>query len=173
MYCGIVLDGRGKQCHVAFLDSGEVEIVSSGSNEKIVEMVSERAPDVTVLNAPSERSNVQGFREGDEELIEEGHAMLPQGMRDNEVLERAAHLSRSLEASGAATRIIESDPRLVSEVLGLDGDAGLEEMGVETREIRNVKQYDAVVLAVLGKLYSDNRCEDHGIVVPEEDVASI
>ncbi|MFB6265987.1 MAG: hypothetical protein ABEI07_02775, partial [Candidatus Nanohaloarchaea archaeon] len=107
------------------------------------------------------------------ELVDEGHRLLPQGMRDGSVLERAEHLSRSIEASGVGTVIVESDPVLVSERMGLAGDEGLEDLGVETGTIEDVREYDAVVLAVVAELYSDNRCEDHGIVVPEEGVDSI
>ncbi|MDY6774088.1 MAG: hypothetical protein SVS85_02710 [Candidatus Nanohaloarchaea archaeon] len=177
MNCGIVLSGDTEEdSAVAFVDGGETETFSVSTNDEILELLEDRKPEVTALNAPPEKASkgsIDRFREGEQELVDEGHRLLPQGMRDGSVLERAEHLSRSIEASGVGTVIVESDPVLVSERMGLAGDEGLEDLGVETGTIEDVREYDAVVLAVAAELYSDNRCENHGIVVPEEGVDSI
>ncbi|MDY6761886.1 MAG: hypothetical protein SVY41_02460 [Candidatus Nanohaloarchaea archaeon] len=174
MNCGIVLTGDTDQASaVAFYDDGEVTVSDAASNDDIVALVAEKGPTVVALNAPPKRSRATDFREGEEELIDDGHAMLPQGMRDQAVLERADHLARSIQAAGTGTTIIESNARLAGDILGLEGDADLEDHGIGTGDITSTRQYDAVVLAIVADLYADNRCEDHGIVVPEDDVTTI
>ncbi|MFB6265693.1 MAG: hypothetical protein ABEI07_01265 [Candidatus Nanohaloarchaea archaeon] len=177
MQCGIVLSGDlSEDSQVAFLEKDSLETFSVSTNDEIVELLEGRRPEVTALNAPPEkvgRGKTGQFREGEQDLVEEGHSILPQGMRDSAVLERAEHLSRSIEAAGVGTTIIESVPRLAASILDLSGDEDLERLGVSTGEIENVGEYDAVVLAVVAALYADNRCEDHGIVVPEGEVGSI
>ncbi|MDY6769277.1 MAG: hypothetical protein SVW02_04185 [Candidatus Nanohaloarchaea archaeon] len=174
MYCGILLTGDTDEASsVAFLDDGAVETFSAATNDDILGLLEEHRPEVTTLNAAPRRERETEFRSGEEDLIEEGHAMLPQGMRDRAVLERADHLSRHIEASGIGTTLIETNARVASERLGLGGDEDLEAEGIDTGGIETVWEYDAVVLAVVAKLYADNRCEEYGIVVPADDVESI
>lgn len=174
MHCGIILTGDTEEdCSVAFIDEGVTETFSCSTNDEIVELIEEKKPEVVALNAPPEREEGKEFRGGDRDLIDEGHAILPQGMRDNAVLERADHLARMIEASGVGTVIIETNARVSSDILGLEGDEDLEGLGVDTACIETVWEYDAVVLAVVARLYSNNRCVDHGIVVPEKKVLSI
>ncbi len=174
MDCGIVLTGSTDEASaVAFYNDGQVTVSAAEGNDEIVDLVSDRRPTVVALNAPPERTMETELRSGEEELVEEGHAMLPQGMRDQAVLERADHLARSIEAAGIGTTVIESNARIAGDVLGLKGDADLESYGIAADDISSARQYDAVILAIVAALYADNRCEDHGIVVPEDDVTSI
>ncbi|MDY6769749.1 MAG: hypothetical protein SVU88_02130 [Candidatus Nanohaloarchaea archaeon] len=192
MHCGIVLTGdTDDDSSVAFLDDGAVETFSVATNDDILALVEERRPSVVALNAAPERSTgtedrdatstessldpetASQFRSGEEDLVAEGHALLPQGMRERAVLERADHLARSIEAAGVGTQVIESNARIASERLGLEGDADLERFGIDTADIATVWEYDAVVLAIVARLHADNRCEEYGIVVPPEDVEAI
>ncbi|MDY6766466.1 MAG: hypothetical protein SVW77_03795 [Candidatus Nanohaloarchaea archaeon] len=173
MDCGIVLTGdTDDPSAVAFYDDGTVTVTGAAGNDEIVDFVAENGPTVVALNAPPRRKQEDSFRDGEEELIDDGYAMLPQGMRDRAVLERADHLARSIEAAGTGTTIIESNARIAGAVLGLEGDDDLAAHGVETGDISSARQYDAVVLAIVASLYADNRCEDHGIVVPQDGVES-
>ncbi|MCJ7479258.1 MAG: hypothetical protein MUP63_03730 [Candidatus Nanohaloarchaeota archaeon QJJ-7] len=193
MYCGILLSGStDEDSCVAFLEEGAIETFSVETNDEIIELVDEKSPEIITLNASPERKQrgegfsepedsegsldpetASKFREGEQELVEEGHSLLPQRMREKSVLERADHLSRRIEASGSGSQIIESNSRIVTEILDLSGDEELEDLGIETSDIETVWEYDAVVLAVVAKLYSDDRCEEHGIIVPEEGVESV
>lgn len=175
MYCGIILAGSTEEdSAVAFLTEDSTETFSVATNDDILELLEERRPEVTALNAPPTRATTPGkgsdgaFRSGEEELIDEGHAMLPQGMRDPAVLERADHLSRHIEASGIGTTLIESDAQIVSERLGIEGDDDLADREISPEDISSTWEFDAVVLALVAKLYADNQCEDYDIVVPEE-----
>ncbi len=174
MYCGIHLAGdTDDDSTVACISDAGTETFSVSTNDEIVALLEERRPEVTALNAPPTRATEPkkgdgAFRSGEEELIDEGHTMLPQGMRDRAVLERADHLSRHIEASGIGTTLIESDAQIVSERLGIEGDPDLTARGIATEGISSTWEFDAVVLALVAKLYADNQCEDHDIVVPEE-----
>ncbi|MDY6768835.1 MAG: hypothetical protein SVW02_01880 [Candidatus Nanohaloarchaea archaeon] len=174
MHCGIVLTGTTEEASaVAFYDDGDLSVAAAAGNDDIVALVEDRRPSVVALNAPPKRSMETEFRSGEEELVDEGHAVLPQGMRDQAVLERADHLARSIEAAGVGTTVIESNARIAGDILGLKGDADMERYGVDAADISSARQYDAAILAIVAALYADNRCEDHGIVVPEDDVTTI
>ncbi|MFB6167090.1 MAG: hypothetical protein ABEJ62_02410 [Candidatus Nanohaloarchaea archaeon] len=187
MFCGAVLRGEGEESAVAFLDGdGNCTTRSVEGNEEIVEMMEEKRPDVVAMNAPLERSVGEGpvkprekdpesdvpegsFREGEEELVEEGYSVLPRDMRDRDVLEQGEHLSRSVEASGIGALVIESDPRLVAEELGVGGDEKLEAYGVDTSDIGNVWEFDAAVLALLARFHSEGRTEENDLVLPDTE----
>jgi predicted nuclease with RNAse H fold len=115
-----------------------------------------------------EGSNVdEGFREGEEDMVEEGHAFLPAEMHDNDEMERALFLKNSLQRSGFMHEVIECRPMVSAEVLGIQGDDELGDLGVPTEGIRNMREFEAVVAAVTAKFYANDRFEEKGFIVPK------
>ncbi len=172
MYCGIVLTGDvAEATAIAFIDDDTVTTTSVHDDEEIMELLEERRPTVIALNAPPERVDETGFREGDEDLIDEGHAMLPQGMRDTALLERAAFLTRSVRRTGFG-QVIEVDPDIARQELDIEGDDGLGDYGYETGDIHTVDEFHAVVLALTAKLFDHDQYSDYGIIVPDLDAES-
>lgn len=113
-------------------------------------------------------ATAQQFRSGEQELVEEGYNVLPQQMRDNQLLERAEFLSNSIKRAGLGTTIIESNADLVARRLNVTGDDGLEAYGLETDSINSVHEFDAVLLAYTAKLYVDDETVDKDLILPEE-----
>lgn len=171
MYCGIVLTNSPEEpSAVAFVDDdGVVTAESVAGNEDIVALLQEHRPTIVALNAPPERVTEQPeeFRAGEQELVDEGHRILPQGMRDRQVLERAAHLTRQVEGSGVGCRVIESDPHVVARMLDIATDDDLDDYGVVPADITSAREFDAVILAIVAKL-ADDRTDDRDIMVPAE-----
>lgn len=169
MYCGIVLTGEeDERCALAFLDDdGSLETASLAEDEDILDLLDEKRPSIVAFNAPPRRSETGGFREADQDLIEEGHAVLPQGMRDRALLERAAYLARSIESSGLGAEVIETDPELAARELDISGDDDLADRGIEPSVIDSVDEFDAAVMAVLARKHADEETVDSGVVLPE------
>lgn len=169
MYCGIVLSGTtDEDCGLAFLDGeGEVETFSVAEDDDIVDLLEEHRPDVVALNAAPDRDPSTEFRHEEQELVDSGYAMLPQGMRDRAVLERAAHLATVIESSGIGARVIESDPDVIAQALEVAGDEDLVDRDIEPDDIEHVREFDAVLLAVVARMEADGETEAHGLVVPE------
>lgn len=172
-YCGIMLTGEeGGRVGMAFLTADrEVECVTVTDDEAIMDQLEQHRPEVIVLNAPPEREKTSGFRKGEEELIEEGYNLLPQGMRDRRLLERAEFLTNTIMRSGLGATVIESEPTVAAEKLDITGDDHLEARGLEVSGVNNTLEFDALVLAWVGKLYVDEETEEKSLIVPqvEED----
>lgn len=112
-------------------------------------------------------ATAQQFRSGEKELVEDGHSMLPTGMRDRRLLERAEFLSNSIKRSGLGSTIIESNPKLVAKKLDVSGDRKLEAYGIDTTDIENVYEFDAVLLALTAKFFDEDQYEDKDIILPK------
>ncbi len=168
MYCGIVLTGSTDDpCGVAFLDDDTTVTASASTNDDIIALLQEHRPDVVALNAPPEREERSDFRPGEQDLVDGGHRLLPHGMRDRQVLERAAHLARQIEAAGIGCRIIESDPHVVARMLDIADDDALADQGIVPDDIGSDREFDAAVLALVAKMEADEETEHHDLVVPE------
>lgn len=186
-YCGIILKGgEDEDCGVAFITDAGVETYSTQDDEEIMELVKEYRPRIIALNAPQEvvadkifpgtveeetpldPETAKLFRSGEKELIDEGYSMLPQDMRNRRVLERAEFISNSVKRSGVGARIIESHPGLIAKKLEVTGDHHLEAYGLETEDIENVWEFDAVLLALTAKLFDEDMCEGDDIILPKK-----
>lgn len=169
MYCGIMLRGDTETaCGIAFITDDEVTTASTTEDDEILALLEEYRPIVITLNAPSEREDIDGFREGEEDLIEDGFSMLPQEMRDRGVLERAEFLTERIKRSGVGARVIESDPHVVMDQLDIAGDADLKDYGYDTGPIESATEFEAVVLALTAKLYDEDHYEEKGLIIPKE-----
>lgn len=109
----------------------------------------------------------QMYRTGEEELVEEGHSILPQEMRDSSLLERAEFLANAIKRSGVGAHIIESNPRLVADILDVAGDRELSAYGVETEDVHNVTEFDAALLALVARFYDEDMVQEKDIVLPD------
>ncbi len=167
-FCGIVLSGdAGTRCAVAFL-SDELETFTEKDDQRLLELIEERKPVVVAFTVPMEGSNVQeGFRDGEQDMVDDGHAFLPVEMRDNDEMERALFLKNSLQRSGFMHEVIECRPMISAEVLGVQGDDELEDLGVPTDDIHNMTEFEAVMAAVTAKFYANDRYEEKGFIVPK------
>lgn len=186
MYCGIVLSGAEEQpCGVACVEDETVETLSTVEDAEIIDFLEERRPIVIALNAPPEHvpeedlsespeesdldeHTAQQFRKGEEELVNEGFSILPQEMRDRNLLERAEYLATGIKGSGVGAEIIESHPRIAMEKLDIGGDADLDGYGIETGTVRSAREFEAVVLALVARLYDEDHYEDRDVIIPKE-----
>lgn len=189
-YCGIKLTGdRDEDCTLAFITEDGVDTYSTGDDQEIMDLIEDYRPHVIALNAPPEPvrdkelvrqpsddddepeldpATAQQFRSGEEELVEDGYTILPTDMRDRRLLERAEFLSNSIQRTGIGSQIIESNPKLVSQRLDITDDQHLEAYGVDTSDIDNVWEFDAVLLAYTAKQYAEDNCDGEDIVLPED-----
>lgn len=116
---------------------------------------------------PLDPETAQMYRSGEEELVDEGHSILPQEMRDSSLLERAEFLANSIKRSGVGAHIIESNPRLVADILDVAGDRELSAYGVETEDVHNVTEFDAALLALVARFYDEDMVQEKDIVLPD------
>ncbi|MDY6770431.1 MAG: hypothetical protein SV186_00570 [Candidatus Nanohaloarchaea archaeon] len=167
-FCGIVLSGsKDEPCSIAFL-SEELETFSETDDERILELISERRPSVVAFTVPPVGADVdEGFREDEQEMVEEGHSFLPPEMRDNDEMERALFLKNSLQREGFLHDVIECRPMITAEILDIEGDDDLEELGVPTGEIMSMKEFEAVLAAVTAKFYANDSFEEKDFIVPK------
>jgi len=167
-FCGLVLSGDAEtRCAVAFL-SDELETFTEKDDQRLLELIEERTPMVVAFTVPPEGSNVQeGFRENEKDMVEEGHRFLPPEMRDNDEMERALFLKNSLQRSGFMHEVIECRPTISAEVLDIQSDDELEDLGVPTEGIHNMTEFEAVLAAVTAKFYANDRYEEKGFIVPK------
>jgi len=168
VFCGLVLSGdRQTPCGVAFLGEG-LETFTETDDERILEFIEDRRPTVVAFTVPTDGSNVQeGFREDEQEMVEEGHSFLPPSMHDKAELERALFLRNSLQRLGFLHDVIECRPMISAEVLGVEGDQELEDLGVPTEDIRTMREFEAVLAAVTAKFYANDQYEEKDFIVPK------
>lgn len=186
MYCGIMLTGDAdKPCGVAFLDEDGVETFSPTGDEEIVDLVRERNPSIVALNAAPEREpdrvdtpnedsaldpeTASQFREGEQDLVDDGHAVLPRTMRDRKLLERAEFIANSLKKSGVGCTIIESRPGIVAKMLDVATDDDLAQHDIDPSSIQHTREFDATLLALTARMHDAEETADKDIIVPEEE----
>lgn len=123
--------------------------------------------DTEESESPLHPETAKLYRSGEEELIKEGYSILPQEMRNRRLLERAEFLCNSIKRSGVGSTIIESNPGLVAKKLGITGDRQLEAYGVDTSDVENVYEFDALLLALTARFYAEDEYEDKDIILPK------
>lgn len=169
VYCGLALFGdKETPCGIAFL-SDSVDTFSETDDEEILELVEEHRPAIIAFSTPL-RGPVKekGFNEDEEELVDEGHSFLPRSMMDKKELERAVFLKNSIKRLGITPDFIECRPLVTSDVLDVNGDEDLEDLGVTTGAIHNTQEFDAVLAAITAKFYANDQYEEKGFIVPKE-----
>lgn len=186
MYCGIMLTGdMDKPCGVAFLDEEGVETFSPTGDEEILALVKEHNPSIVALNAAPEREpdrvdtpkedsvldpeTASTFREGEQDLVDDGHAVLPREMRDRKLLERAEFIANSLKRAGIGCTIIESRPGVVAKMLDVATDDDLAQHDVDPSSIEHTREFDAALLALTARMHDKEETEDKDIIVPDEE----
>jgi len=168
-FCGIKVSGeRETPCGLAFL-SDDVETFSETDDEQILKLIEERQPKIIAFSTSMQRSRPgEGFSEDEDELVDEGHSFLPRGMVDKDEIERAIFLRDSIKRLSFIPEMIECRPAVTMEALDIEGDADLEDFGIETSSIHNTQEFDAVLAAVTAKFYANDRFKEKGFVVPEQ-----
>ncbi len=169
-FCGLVMQkSKDIDCGVTFL-SDKVECFSEKEDESIVELIKERKPDVVAFNAPLNVSKTgEGFKKGEKDLIEEGFSFLPRSMHDSDKLERTEFMKDILKRKVPQAEIIECRPMITAEVLDIEGDKDLEELGIDTDEIHNTKEFEALLAALTAKYYANEMYRDKGFIVPKKN----
>lgn len=172
MLAGIDLSAKEKNITgIAFLDE-EIETHSVEKDEEILDLLKGRKPEIVAIDAPlSAPEDKKGFREGEEELIEEGYALLPYGMRGMRRLSERALSLRARVIQEVDMEFMECHPTTTGEVLDVKGDEDLENYGINTEVIKNTHEFDAVLAVLTALFYKRGDYEDHDIIVPsmEED----
>jgi hypothetical protein len=102
----------------------------------------------------------------EKELEDKGYSYVPPSMNEN-LNRRARHLKQLLKEKGKSFDIIRYDPMITSRELAIDGDQGLESLGIDPSEIDGSQDFDAVLGAVTSRFYDQDQFEDYGIVIPE------
>jgi predicted nuclease with RNAse H fold len=149
------------ECSLAIIDEG-LEVKKIEENQDIVEELGDSG--VLAVNAAIESG--KDLEQQEEELEDEGYSFVPASM--NETLNRRArHLKQLLKEKGKAFEIIRYDPMITSRELAINGDQGLESLGIDPSEIDGSQDFDAVLGVVTSRFYDQDQFEDYGIVIPE------
>ncbi|MCJ7450320.1 MAG: hypothetical protein MUP58_01115 [Candidatus Nanohaloarchaeota archaeon QJJ-9] len=169
VFCGLVITGeKEKPCGVAFLND-DLESFSVTEDEEILTLMDKHKPDVIAFNVPlTGPGKTEGFREDEEDLVDEGYSFLPPAVHDDMKLERAVFLKNSIKRMEFMPELVECRPELTSEILKVKSDAELEDRGFDPSPVSNVREFNAVLAAITAKLYSNDGCVDKGVLVPEE-----
>ena len=167
MYCGIIFaEDDSKDSQVAFLGE-KIEVFTVTSNEDIIDLVSERKPDLVAVNTGME--DINHLSDEEEDLKEEGFIFTP-SRHDTHRVRRFQAFEGLLKQSIAVDEVPEFlrfDPVITRKELAIDGDSALESYGIETGEINSAGEFDAVLGAVTARFYDQGQAEDRGIVIPE------
>lgn len=169
-FCGLVMQkSKDIDCGVAFL-SDKVECFSETEDRDILELIKERKPDIIAFNTPLKASKTdQKFREGEQDLIDEGFSFLPRSMHNKHKLERTEFMKNTLKREVPQAEIIECRPMITAEVLDVEGDEDLENLGIETEEIHSTIEFEALLAAITAKYYANEMYRDKGFILPEQE----
>lgn len=168
-YCGIKLTGEQEDPCTLVCINGDTVTLSTTEDEELMDALRDHRPKILALNAPETSGQQEGFRENEQELVDKGYQMRPLEMRNQQLLERAEFLSNTIKRSGMGIQIIESNPYVIAQQLDVEGDAVLEEHGIDTGPIENVAAFDAALLALTAKLYDEHDHETADIVLPHPE----
>ncbi|MDY6789098.1 MAG: hypothetical protein SVV03_03995 [Candidatus Nanohaloarchaea archaeon] len=170
VFCGLVMQKeKGIPCGVAFI-SDELECFSEKEDKRILEMVADRKPEVVAFTTPLKADHkLKGFSDEEEELVDEGYSFLPRDMHDQAEMERTEFMKNSLKRHAPESEIIECRPMVTAEILGIEGDPDLEDLGMNTENIHSTTEFEAVLAAITAKYYANNMYRDKGFVVPKEE----
>ncbi len=167
MYCGIVFaEDDSKDSQVAFLGE-KLEVFTVTSNKEIIELVSERKPDLVAVNTGME--DINHLSDEEEDLKEDGFIFTP-SRHDTHRVRRFQAFEGLLKQSIAVDDVPEFlrfNPSITRKELAIDGDSALESYGIETEDINSAGEFDAVLGAITARFYDQGQAEDRGIVVPE------
>ena len=167
MIAGIKLSSSEEEISgVAFLED-EVESRSLKTDEEILEILKEKEPEIIAFSVKlTSPERGEEYREGEEELIEEGYSPVPYGLADTKKLQERAQSLRA-RLKGLEAQFIECDSMITCEVLDITGDVDLKSYGLETKEIENTMEFEAVVIALTGLFFQRGDYEDHDIIIPD------
>lgn len=168
VYGGIVLSGNPETpCALAFLGD-EVTTYTTTDDEEIVEIIEEHGPRFLAFANPIQGPDVDdGFRDGEEELVDEGYSFRPQAMHDADKLERAVFLRNTLKRT-VMPEMIECRPKITADILDIQGDDDLEDFGIPVESIASMREFEAVLAAITAQFYAEDQYEDQGFIVPKE-----
>ncbi len=168
MIAGIILSETDEQeVHIAFLGDDVTETVSIKDNEKIVEKLKERSPEIIAVDADTEYGD-EMFSDREEELKEEGYNFTPSSAEKRKVKRLQglkAILRRDMEMP---PDFIRYDPFISAKELALDDEKALESLGIETSGIDSARQFDAMLGAITARYYEQGEFRDLGVIVPGE-----
>ncbi len=126
---------------------------------EILRVISRFKPVVVAIDAPLSlpEEGEGAFRTCDRMLIQRGYRVLPPVFRGMRILvERAMRLKETIE-KGHSIKIIETFPRAVQEIYGIEKQKGVSE-----------HEFDAFLCALAAKAYVEGKYEDlQGIILPK------
>jgi len=165
MIAGLVLSNSEKEeSHITFLGD-ETASFSLKENSDIMDKIEEFDPEILAVDAGTEQMRGE-LTSQEEDLKEEGYSFTPTSM-EKKKSKRLQALKASLTRQGVNPELIRFDPHITAKELAIDGDHALESMGVETDELNNSHQFDAMLGAVTARFYQQDQFEDLGVIVPE------
>lgn len=168
VYGGIILSGDSDTpCSLAFL-SDTVDTYTVKDDERIVELIKEHSPRFLAFSNPLHGPDVDdGFRDDEEELVDDGYSFRPPAMHDNDKLERTVFLKNTLKKT-VMPEMIECRPRITAEVLDIEEDEDLADFGLIVDAIRSMREFEAVLAAITAQFYAQDQYEEQGFIVPKE-----
>lgn len=166
MIAGIKLSSSEEKISgVAFIDK-KVSSYSLKEDKEILELIKRKDPEIVVFTVKlTSPERDEEYREGEEELIDEGYSPAPYGIQDTRILQERAKSLRS-KLRDSEIDFIECDPEISCDILEISGDVDLETYGLNTNNIDNVYEFEAVIAALTGLFYERNDFEDHDIIIP-------
>ncbi len=166
--CGVKLKGeKQEECSVAILGE-ELETFSTKDDSEIVERISEEQPSVVAFTNPLTKPKDKDFRDDEQELVEDGHSFLPPSMFDNQLIERTVYIKKAIQQN-YRPQVIETRPKVSSDILNIENDRDLELLGIKTEDIETMEEFESVVAAITARKYLKNSCKDKGFIVPVQE----
>ncbi len=167
--CGIKVSGKKDgECCVAFLYDNSLTVFSSSDDKFIVDKIVDERPSVIVFTNPAEVPKEEGFRESEEDLVEEGYSFLPRDMFGRGVIERSVFLANSVKQK-YQPEVISCRPRISSEALDVSDDSDLKDLGLKVEKVESMEEFEAVVAALTGEKYLDNSFVNKGFIIPKKE----
>lgn len=154
---GIDLAGKPENdTGFCFLTETGTQTITLHTDMEILREVDSLKPDIVAIDAPFWMPSVGMWRPSEEKLLKRGFQPISTMFTTMKMLVmRAAHLVRVLNSRGYKT--IEVYSKASEKILGLQKESR-----------KNQDEYDALVAALTGKAYLENKFEDlDGIILPK------
>jgi hypothetical protein len=167
MNAGIILkDTTEEETQLVFL-SDETECCPVKTNDEIIELITEREPEVVAVDVGTQVGRDE-FNEQEEELKEEGYSFTPTSHETKKARRLEALKARLFEEMGASQpEVIRFEPDITAEELALHDEQALESYGIDPSSLESSEQFDAMLGAVTARFYEQNQVRDLGVVIPE------
>ncbi|MFB6245725.1 MAG: hypothetical protein ABEJ03_05265 [Candidatus Nanohaloarchaea archaeon] len=167
MVGGLILKDSLDEDSVLAVIGDETRTFSASTNEELADLFESQGIDVVAVNAPMNLRRSE-FNEQEEQLRDEGHIFQPSSSQKTLARRLEALKDIAFERMGSESPdFVRFDPQITSKELAIEGDEGLESLGVAPDGIESAEEFDAVLGAVTSRFYQQNQFEEKAVVIPE------